>query len=103
HATATTDICPLSLHDALPILKGEQVSTSSPFLTSRNSGKRFVTFDLYIHVMRKIFFYLLLVSLAATLLGAQPEEIQFIFTSDVRSEEPRLNSSHLVISYAVFC
>src|SRR5256885_11949069 len=72
--TATTEIYTLSLHDALPILLLLfQYSTSR--LYDPKTRSRTTSGDVY----------------SAPILGAS------------RSEEPRLNSSHLVISYAVFC
>src|SRR3989454_4247745 len=75
--TATTEIYTLSLHDALPICIGRTPSTRRPFARSErvacDAGRR------------------------ATRHSAAPQERP----QDRKST--RLNSSHLVISYAVFC
>ena len=39
----------------------------------------------------------------AILLKDSPEAVEQMEIQDKRSEEPRLNSSHITISYAVFC
>src|SRR5256885_14616789 len=73
--TATTEIYTLSLHDALPILLGEP-----------NAAKR---------------------SLRATIASAShwsPATAPILApSSPLDRKSTRLNSSHLVISYAVFC
>src|SRR5256885_13258822 len=72
--TATTEIYTLSLHDALPI--SDVIDTSS--LLNRCQGK-----------------------------GALAEKLLLKFQQQVNEhldrKSTRLNSSHLVISYAVFC
>src|SRR5256885_6607615 len=71
--TATTEIYTLSLHDALPILSG--FSTRPPEVRSkpRISSFRDANVD--------------------AVIALKPED----------RKSTRLNSSHLVISYAVFC
>src|SRR5256886_8470681 len=71
--TATTEIYTLSLHDALPIY--DQQRASGEF--AGDAHDRLLVEQISGRVVR----------------GAQEH----------RSEEPRLNSSHSQISYAVFC
>src|SRR3989454_3579708 len=75
--TATTEIYTLSLHDALPILqaKGYAKDAPSPLAMLASDG------NVYFQDTSLIW--------------------GFDFTLDRKST--RLNSSHLVISYAVFC
>src|SRR2546426_7769418 len=81
--TATTEIYTLSLHDALPILKA-----ASPALDSTNTRRR--------------------PSLSASApdgssADASPRLMPPSALADRDRKSTRLNSSHLVISYAVFC
>src|SRR5436309_8174796 len=71
--TATTEIYTLSLHDALPICKQDDV----PF---RRYPLKFVRVDVAVG-------------------GVRPA----VDLENQRSEEHSLNSSHVKISYAVFC
>src|SRR2546426_9405119 len=74
--TATTEIYTLSLHDALPILRArsrERPARSSPIRSSCPRGRRG----------------------DARCGHARPRRVD--------RKSTRLNSSHLVISYAVFC
>src|SRR5438034_7925659 len=71
--TATTEIYTLSLHDALPI---------SP-LNARNLGST----DRGGYVLEKMVYY------------SEPE----VYVPGLDRKSTRLNSSHTVISYAVFC
>src|SRR5258705_4851653 len=73
--TATTEIYTLSLHDALPISSGRQGIASSGFVSTRRAT-----------------------ILAPSLLGSTDGAKM---VADRKST--RLNSSHLGISYAVFC
>src|SRR5260221_5367196 len=75
--TATTEIYTLSLHDALPIsvAAGQQFGTVSGIIETVDNG-------LWLNEMRGI-------------VQISPEEID--------RKSTRLNSSHTVISYAVFC
>src|SRR5437899_9030021 len=82
-ATATTDIYPLSLHDALPICGGAQVYAQALPLCS----------DLFLTLVKRA------VEGDAFL---PPFEDHFELTEEDR-KSTRLNSSHLGISYAVFC
>src|SRR5256885_16158826 len=77
--TATTEIYTLSLHDALPISRASSAARC-----------RFVP-ELA----------LLAVVMAASVSMAVAQSRVSVGTK--RSESTRLNSSHLVISYAVFC
>src|SRR5256885_12232213 len=76
--TATTEIYTLSLHDALPIFISRwfyaQKDTKTPLFVS--------LFTIALNIM-----------LAVTLARPAPKD----------RKSTRLNSSHLVISYAVFC
>src|SRR5256885_16967296 len=88
--TATTEIYPLSLHDALPICSGPgfppayQVCLFSlAEATAENQ-----------QISRKILLSGTFASLLALVLS-------WVISRDRKST--RLNSSHLVISYAVFC
>src|SRR2546426_9058532 len=72
--TATTEIYTLSLHDALPISRGGDYRTRLPSVPYS--------------------------ALRTTLLTRAPRNTE-LMVGDRKST--RLNSSHLVISYAVFC
>src|SRR2546426_12829347 len=78
--TATTEIYTLSLHDALPILR----------VCSNNNG-------------------IILPATCPVTTPADPEPTTYVLTTIdvtytyVDRKSTRLNSSHLVISYAVFC
>src|SRR5205814_9871574 len=76
-ATPTTEIYTLSLHDALPISPG---AARSPRPGSTTTSSRLAPADITVLLMR----------------GAL-----YVCSSDRKST--RLNSSHLGISYAVFC
>src|SRR2546426_5119786 len=78
--TATTEIYTLSLHDALPI---SATSTATPSTGHMSRG----------------------VSCAATRssCGSTVERSESIPAGSTDRKSTRLNSSHLVISYAVFC
>src|SRR5256885_12288037 len=85
--TATTEIYTLSLHDALPISVNEELlSTNEELETSKeetqsiNEELQTVNVELRLRV----------------------EELDRS-NSDLDRKSTRLNSSHLVISYAVFC
>src|SRR5256885_12550399 len=77
--TATTEIYTLSLHDALPILSATRSSMVSAGVFGRCRSE--VT--------------------AILMAGPLPQAVGSSPASDRKST--RLNSSHLVISYAVFC
>src|SRR2546426_4737936 len=72
--TATTEIYTLSLHDALPISRARRKTRSEPCLGSNHNS-------------------------------APPGEVNRIVQNMIGRDRKstRLNSSHLVISYAVFC
>src|SRR5256885_6343111 len=74
--TATTEIYTLSLHDALPIYKSPKISDKHKILEDLYTAETFEG-------------------------GADTRRICRSAFSDRKST--RLNSSHLVISYAVFC
>src|SRR2546426_5984596 len=78
--TATTEIYTLSLHDALPISIREASRPPWPIPLARFRVKRHF-----------------IIILGASMCGAGDA----VFLKDRKST--RLNSSHLVISYAVFC
>src|SRR2546426_5943446 len=75
--TATTEIYTLSLHDALPISRAARSASSRPRAAPRLS------------------------SILATFAQAMSNRNATAPSRDRKST--RLNSSHLVISYAVFC
>src|SRR2546426_5661206 len=78
--TATTEIYTLSLHDALPIFQHlEQFLEQRPATPGVN--------------------HLLVLPQAGRMQGGAP----WLRLSEVDRKSTRLNSSHLVISYAVFC
>src|SRR2546426_9327659 len=76
--TATTEIYTLSLHDALPIYSGYLASRSRPWCRYRSNGRPLVR---------------------------QHKQYGKCTGCSTRGDRKstRLNSSHLVISYAVFC
>src|SRR3712207_7091679 len=74
--TATTEICTLSLHDALPILRLE------PLLAVEPRGL------LHPLVPGRV---------------VEVREVLVVARADVDRKSTRLNSSHANISYAVFC
>src|SRR5256885_8792928 len=78
--TATTEIYTLSLHDALPIFDQRDQLRTEIGPDAVQVGKRVV------HVRRH---------------HLQPPPLEWRLAGDRKST--RLNSSHLVISYAVFC
>src|SRR5256885_7020625 len=82
--TATTEIYTLSLHDALPIF-------ADVFWVSRLGSNAVAVVGLTESVMSLIYAVAIGISFAATAIVAQDRK------------STRLNSSHLVISYAVFC
>src|SRR5256885_16356766 len=77
--TATTEIYTLSLHDALPILRIVHSADPVPF-----------GFTVYVHV--KVWRSTAPFTLMVRVPSARADR-----------KSTRLNSSHLVISYAVFC
>src|SRR5256885_11297857 len=82
--TATTEIYTLSLHDALPIFKNYAGMTESDSkLPAMDQG---------------------ILELVMLPLSVRPSfELSTEATSPTDRKSTRLNSSHLVISYAVFC
>src|SRR2546426_9381989 len=79
--TATTEIYTLSLHDALPILKG------TPWSGCRSRSS-------------------IVNTVAVIPSGASRRsrrKSSQVFPESIDRKSTRLNSSHLVISYAVFC
>src|SRR3989442_4971737 len=75
--TATTEIYTLSLHDALPISRGFSTSAATSAAAASGAG-------------------------AGSGSGSSAN-ISLIFCSTVDRKSTRLNSSHVRISYAVFC
>src|SRR5690606_40996978 len=97
----TTVIYTLSLHDALPISsnylhqRDQQLSGNVVLIGSGQSAAEIFIdlFDRQIHPMTgQAKFHLYWLTRSAG-----------FFPMENRSEEPRLNSSHVKISYAVFC
>src|SRR2546426_8335821 len=86
--TATTEIYTLSLHDALPILGLVEIA---PVLLLLDAGV--VGHDLADLVLR----HAVVDHFLVILVGEGPAPL------DLDRKSTRLNSSHLVISYAVFC
>src|SRR5438045_4423867 len=84
HATSTSHIYTLSLHDALPIYQN-----SWPGMWNRLDRGRNIIGWYHTHPAMGIF------------LSATDLRTQQLYFSDRKST--RLNSSHLGISYAVFC
>src|SRR5690625_6748833 len=79
HATATTEIYTLSLHDALPI-----------YVVAR-----------MIYGFRISVLFGLALTFFSSIIGVAAGAVQGYFGGDRKST--RLNSSHVAISYAVFC
>src|SRR2546430_12541599 len=77
--TATTEIYTLSLHDALPILRGSSSGMPASTLPTRSPPT------------------------SAPLVKMPPPRRAKIEISDADRKSTRLNSSHSQISYAVFC
>src|SRR5205807_5576374 len=94
-APPRTPIPPLSLHDALPIYPlGRTVTgTDNAWFTLLTQNTAPIHFDH--HYAAQTSFGRPLVNSCLTL--------ALVTGQSVRSEGTRLNSSHLVISYAVFC
>src|SRR5256885_6899813 len=99
--TPPPEIYPLPLHDALPIFRGE----------GREPGH---VADTSVRVMRLHEQTLRNAFVVAALFGKHDEPLESRFVGDAVShsfaksaatdrKSTRLNSSHLVISYAVFC
>src|SRR5699024_11447035 len=79
HIPATSDIYTLSLHDALPILASARAVTCGNYLAIGDIGSNQIRiFD-------------------------QTGQVGSIVTSYPDRKSTRLNSSHVSISYAVFC
>src|SRR5207253_9482055 len=85
HAAPATQHDPLSLHDALPISYSQDISPSANMFFERSASRA---------VTPSISFS------APTVIDVK--EIEGV-TARERSESTRLNSSHVAISYAVFC
>src|SRR5439155_2728448 len=91
HDTATTEIYTLSLHDALPILWKDReariaalAAASNPSTSAVGSASAYPS------------------SVASASASANPAPVSAI-RDRMRSEEHTSNSSHVAISYAVFC
>src|SRR5204863_7988943 len=92
--TATTDISTLSLHDALPIslpAEGNALAFAS------NGGTRLLVFR------RGSAVWAARVDAAGTLLDPDGVQLSNGSTFPTDRKSTRLNSSHVEISYAVFC
>src|SRR5256885_9885808 len=86
--TATTEIYTLSLHDALPISAG--TSTTGIYIDDTPVQSRHLGFGA-VNIFPALF---------------DLERVEVLRGKDIHSADrksTRLNSSHLVISYAVFC
>src|SRR5258708_24676230 len=79
--TATTEIYPLSLHDALPISRISRLPNNSNRL--QPSGANLPAFPCLAHPL--------------------PRQVFAVNSSLINRKSTRLNSSHQIISYAVFC
>src|SRR5688500_4004843 len=98
----TTEIVPPSLHDALPIcmkaVTSRAISISTWPLSQPSAGRLRAAFSRSLLTVSSS-------SLCATIVGASrlntPPQKKALLLRDRKST--RLNSSHLVISYAVFC
>src|SRR5256885_13020384 len=92
--TATTEIYPLSLHDALPIWTGQEVKRSDANVAIYKDQLRELDAELAAGTLTPEDHSRARLELEARLLEDVPA---------VDRKSTRLNSSHLVISYAVFC
>src|SRR5699024_12426573 len=95
NAPLTTDHAPLSLHDALPIFPGSGDDTRAypPFREKNRNGERESLYFANINRNKK-----------GVTLNLKTDAGKELFKRLVeRSEEHTLNSSHVSISYAVFC
>src|SRR5256885_9229203 len=88
--TATTEIYTLSLHDALPIFTDSSWRRLDKALSNMTEGIRNIINEIIDHFV-----------LRRTLVGHSLPIWSIAISPDRKST--RLNSSHLVISYAVFC
>src|SRR5690625_7009224 len=82
--TSTTEIYTLSLHDALPILVGTLYSSPSPESDAYVKAGSKVEADTVVCIVEAMKLF---------------NEIE----AEVDRKSTRLNSSHVAISYAVFC
>src|SRR5688500_19721632 len=90
---AATDISPLSLHDALPICP-RSLHRLRPLRPARHHALELHELDEQVAALGDVG------RLQQSLLGADIERRNL---GDGDRKSTRLNSSHLVISYAVFC
>src|SRR5205814_9822156 len=96
HDTAPTEIYTLSLHDALPISEASVILAIERLLEMRHNPPEQMR-----RAFSKIFLILLVGQVFFGLSVAQAGPLDFFRRVDRKST--RLNSSHLGISYAVFC
>src|SRR5205807_9387856 len=94
HAIATTEIYTLSLHDALPISAHREQEFQRIELTALQHqpvhGRQASVASCAVHERERLFH--------------ARQAVSWLLDTDVRDRKStRLNSSHLVISYAVFC
>src|SRR5437667_6193933 len=88
--TATTQIYTLSLHDALPILTIDGLAGSSGTITLAATGNG-----------NSLALANVVTSKAGDITLRGGDDVSFTAAGDRKST--RLNSSHITISYAVFC
>src|SRR5205807_10423871 len=96
HNTATTEIFTLSLHDALPISYYATLELMTQSIRCRWFLVNPVNLVLLsTHPLSQIIHWIIV--------GQNPRNFTFFIFSILDRKSTRLNSSHLVISYAVFC
>src|SRR5690606_41658151 len=96
-ATAPSELYPLSLHDALPILAREEAQAAQARVlvvdAAQELRKRGVAVAVVVDGLPE----------QRDLLGAAGHELLHLLHNGVDRKSTRLNSSHVKISYAVFC
>src|SRR5205807_9604776 len=102
NATPTPHLSPLSLHDALPISRqGLPVPPPQTVLTLLDSGAAVTILDSSIVAALGLTTPASQITISAV--GGPPILCPVFNVSITDRKSTRLNSSHLVISYAVFC
>src|SRR5690606_41824854 len=97
-ATTTTQIYTLSLHDALPIYKNKMINKIPPKVKSLLISEPFM---LDPNFTRSV--VLICEHNEEGTLGLVLNQPSNLLLEDVDRKSTRLNSSHVKISYAVFC